>query len=122
MADKTVNIWVKVKGNAEKQLNKVSASMGKMKKSTVGATSAVQGLAIAGAGLVIFNKANKWIQESIKLAQIQENAEARLAVAYGKSTKGLTDYASALQKKTTFGDEEIIQAQARIADFIKEED
>lgn len=51
----------------------------------------------------------------------QELAVKRLEVALGRSAKGLTKYASELQKVTTFGDEAIIDAMALISNYVKEE-
>ena len=52
----------------------------------------------------------------------QELAERRLSVALGRTSQGLLDQATALQKVTTFGDEAIIGAQALIAAFVKDEE
>ena len=43
---------------------------------------------------------------------VQENAQKKLDTALGSSSQSLTNYAAALQKVTTFGDEEIINAKA----------
>ena len=61
------------------------------------------------------------LEKSVKLYGVQELAEAKLRTAYGKSITSLTQYASALQKQTTFGDEAIIEAEAKIAAFVKDE-
>jgi len=52
---------------------------------------------------------------------VQEQAEKKLEVALGKTNTALLNQASALQKITTFGDESIIEVQALIGSFIKEE-
>ena len=78
-----------------------------------------------GAGLGLAFGVTKLIQfgkESVKLAGIQETAEKKLQIAYGKSTEGLKKYAAELQKQTAFGDEAIIEAQALIAAFTKDEE
>jgi hypothetical protein len=51
----------------------------------------------------------------------QDQAIRKLDTALNRHSKTLIDYASALQKVTIFGDEQIIEAQARIAAFTKEE-
>ena len=52
----------------------------------------------------------------------QEKAEKKLSVALGKNIRGLKNYASGLQEVTTFGDEEIINAQAIFAAYTDNED
>ena len=52
----------------------------------------------------------------------QEKAEKQLSTALGKDIKALTNYASSLQLVTTFGDEEIISAQALIAAYTDDEE
>jgi len=84
--------------------------------------STAKNVAAAFGGLLILSKVNALIQESAELAKVQINAEAKLASALGRTSKELLNHASALQKQTTFGDEAIIEAQALIAAFIKEED
>jgi hypothetical protein len=54
-------------------------------------------------------------------ANVQEKAEKTLETALGKTSQRLLDQAAALQKVTTFGDEQIISAQALIGSFVKEE-
>ncbi len=58
----------------------------------------------------------------IDLSNQQEEASAQLAQALGRSGAALEEYASSLQKTTTFGDEQIIQAEALIAAFDKDEE
>ena len=114
MADKKLNIKVGLKGakKAEKGLGKVNSSMKSMAKTALvagGSFFAVQGI-IRGFSAVI------------KLAGVQEQAEKKLSVALGHTSKALLNQASALQKMTTFGDEAIIGVQASLAAFIKNED
>ena len=52
----------------------------------------------------------------------QEKAEKKLSVALGGTSTQLLNYASALQKTTTFGDEAIIEVQALIGAFTKDEE
>ena len=52
---------------------------------------------------------------------VQENAQKKLDTALGSSSQSLTNYAAALQKVTTFGDEEIINAKALIAAYTNDE-
>ena len=114
MAEKKLNIKVGLKGakKAEQGLGKVNSSMKSMAKTALvagGSFFAVQGI-IRGFSAVI------------KLAGVQEQAEKKLSVALGHTSKALLNQASALQKMTTFGDEAIIGVQASLAAFIKNED
>ena len=52
----------------------------------------------------------------------QEKAEKKLSTTLGKTSTQLLNYASALQKTTTFGDEAIIEVQALIGAFTKDEE
>tara|TARA_R100000808_G_scaffold12368_1_gene30821 strand:+ start:269 stop:2392 length:2124 start_codon:yes stop_codon:yes gene_type:complete len=52
----------------------------------------------------------------------QEKAEKKLSTALGETSTELLNYASALQKATTFGDEAIIEVQALIGAFTKDEE
>lgn len=64
----------------------------------------------------------RFVKGSIDLFNKQEQAEKKLEVALGRTSQALLDHASALQKQTTFGDESIIEAQALIGAFVKEEE
>ena len=58
----------------------------------------------------------------VNLFAEQELAEKRLSVALGFHSDALVNQASALQAQTRFGDEAIINAQAMLAAFIKDEE
>ena len=53
---------------------------------------------------------------------VQEQAEKKLEAALGKVNTALLNQASALQQVTTFGDEAIIEVQALIGAFVKDEE
>ena len=57
-----------------------------------------------------------------KAASEQQQAEIKLSSALGRTSKALLEHASAMQQVTRFGDEVVINAQAMIASFIKDED
>lgn len=85
----------------------------------------VAGAAAATAGLVALTKG---ISSSIAAAKTQEDAVNRLEGALaslgpeaGRVSKALQEQAAALQQTSKFGDEQIIEAQALIASFVKEE-
>lgn len=62
-----------------------------------------------------------FLVDSVKLYMRQELAEKKLQAALGYTSKALLNQASALQKMTMYGDENIIEAQALIGAFVKEE-
>jgi hypothetical protein len=80
-----------------------------MRKGALVATAAVAGLTLI-------------MIKAVRAANIQEDAEKKLATALGFHSQALLDQATALQKVTTFGDEAIIQAQALIGAFTKSEE
>lgn len=91
-------------------------------KGMKGLMGSVKGLSAAFGGLLVLNKVNSLLQESAQLAKVQIQAERQLESALGRTSQSLLNNAAALQKLTTHGDEEIIQAQAMIAAFVKEEE
>ena len=78
--------------------------------------------AIAGSAFFAAKGLIAGFKKVIDLAAVQELAEKKLEAALGKVSKTLLDQASALQQVSMFGDEQIIEAQALIAAFVKEED
>jgi hypothetical protein len=62
------------------------------------------------------------VEKTIEMYKIEEQAIKSLETALGKNADTLVDYAGALQKVTVHGDEEIIQAQALLAMFTKDEE
>ena len=65
---------------------------------------------------------NKTIGATIRGAMKQEDAEKKLAVQLGFTSKKLQDYASELQKVTRFGDEETLAVMGQISAFTKNEE
>jgi hypothetical protein len=114
MADKKLNIKVSTTGagKAKQQVSGLNGAISKMGKA-VGIASAAY---FGARGLI------SGFSTVIRLAGIQEQAEKKLEVALGKTSKALLSHASALQKMTTFGDEAIIGVQASLAAFIKDEE
>lgn len=102
--------------NSEKELSRMRVAtaglrrtMGALRNNLLLVTFAFGGL-VAGIG------------KAVKAAGEQELAEKKLETALGKTSQALLDQASALQSVTTFGDENIIQAQALIAAFTDDEE
>lgn len=76
--------------------------------------------------LLLLSFATSLVSGSVgKLTNIfgkQEKAERTLSQAIGGTSTRLLEYASALQAKTAFGDEDIIQVQATLAQYTNEEE
>ena len=94
---------------------KVAGSTGKVTKNLKAAGAAALKYT-AGIGVLLI-AANKLVEAH----GIQARAEAQLALVLGKSTKALLTQATALQRRTRYGDEAIIGVQASIGAFIKDE-
>lgn len=111
MVQKRVDIPVRTPGakNATAAFNKIGSSIGAVALKYVGLTAVLFG-------------AIRLVKSATEKYKIQELAEKRLEVSIGKRSKALLEQAAALQKTTSFADEEIIQGQALIAAFVKEED
>lgn len=117
-------VEITAKDNASGTIGKVTKSFGKFSTAMkVGVAGAALAAAAALRGLVNIAK------ESIAAFQVQEDAVNALnaslkplGASADKVSKSLQAQASALQKSTTFGDEQIIQAQTLISAFVKQED
>ena len=76
--------------------------------------------------LLLLSFATSLVSGSVgKLTNIfgkQEKAERALSQAIGGTSTRLLEYASALQAKTSFGDEDIIQVQATLSQYTNEEE
>lgn len=120
--NETVNIWVKVKGDAAKAIGGITSQLKKNDSQVKKNAISWKSLAVAAGGMAVLVKVNRWMGDSIKLAQEQEKAERKLSASLGYTSKALLEYASALQKKTTYGDEETIASAALVANFVKEEE
>lgn len=89
-------------------------------------TGFVAAAALAVGAIIGITKA---LTGSIRAAQVQEDAIKSLDAALadlgtrgGEVSKSLQAFAAEQQKVTRFGDEQIIQAQALLASFVKEEE
>ena len=113
-ADATVRVNYDGK-QAEAGLKGLKGALGGLQKT-------VANVSMAYAGMLVLRKVSAAVKEYTDLAKIQIQAEQALSAALGYTSQALLEHASALQRVTTYGDEQIIQAQALIAAFIKEED
>ena len=109
--------------DTEKQSKKTGSSLERMRVQTSGLRRSIGALrnnlllvSFAFGGTVAA------ISKTIKAFGEQELAEKKLETAIGRTSQSLLDQASALQQVTTFGDESIIQVQALIGAFTKDEE
>ncbi|KKN70762.1 hypothetical protein LCGC14_0427570 [marine sediment metagenome] len=109
MVDKKLGIKITAKDQASGVLKKLNSGLKTLAKAAAGVAAAFAGIAFA-------------LSKAVALSNVQEKAEIKLANALkslGANTQetrdGLTDFASSLQKTTTFGDEAIIGVEALLA-------
>lgn len=111
MTTKKLNIKVDQKG--AKKAEAEQQKLGKTIAKTIGQYVALGASVRMVGGFLI---------DSLKLYAQQELAEKKLTTALGYRSDALIKQAAALQKNSVYGDETIIEAQALIAAFVKEED
>lgn len=127
--NKDVNLKIKSdSSNAEKGLNKVTAELNKLSKTTKAASLIKFGLAFNGLKSSVklvtdaLKAANAVIKETTELYKKQAKAEKQLEVAAANNpylsksaVNDLKSFASNLQKISTVGDEELIPMMAQLA-------
>lgn len=122
MANLNLDIVIKAHDQATAVFNRAQSSaekFGARIQASVSGFVNFRSAAIAGAAaLAGFTYA---MVTSIKAAGEAEAAEKKLAVALGYTSEALLEQAGALQRVTTFGDDQIVGAQALIAAFTKDE-
>ena len=114
MATKRVDFVVSEKGTS-----KVAGGFNKVDSSMVSAAKSAAKYAavyIGARGIISLT------QNAITAFGIQEDAEKKLATALGRTSQALLQNASALQRRSNYGDEAIIGVQSSIAAFIKDEE
>tara|TARA_R110002110_G_scaffold70624_2_gene189218 strand:+ start:29 stop:1741 length:1713 start_codon:yes stop_codon:yes gene_type:complete len=107
-----IEIITKGAGKSEKQVKGVSGALGGLAKQA----------GIAAASYFGTRALLNGIKSSIDLFGKQELAEKKLEAALGKTSQKLLNQAKAIQQVTIFGDEQVIEAQALIGSFVKEEE
>lgn len=114
MPTKKVILESRLKGAAKTKqgLKGIDGGLKSLGKSAIG----VAGAYFGARGLI------SGFSAAIRLAGEQEQAEKKLEVALGRTSKSLLDHASSLQKVTSFGDEAIIGVQASLAAFLDSEE
>ena len=106
-----IEVVTKGANKSKQQLNGVSKGLGQLAKQAAVAAGAYFGARALLSG----------IQSSVDLFAQQELAEKKLEAALGKTSQKLLNQAKAIQQVTMFGDEQVIEAQALIGSFVREE-
>ena len=114
MAELKVPIRVTAKGTEETK-RKLGGVEGGLR--SLGKSAAMAAAGFFGARMLI-----QGLKSAVTASAAQELAEKKLEAALGKTSKALLAHASALQQVTMFGDETILEAQAMLAAFIKDEE
>ncbi len=94
--------------SVERRFKSAAESVINLKTVSIAATAALAGLSV-------------FIYKSVQAANEAEAAEKKLSTALGYTSTALLDQSVALQKLTTFGDDQIMQVQASIAAFTRDE-
>lgn len=126
MAQRDIQIVIGAKDEATGIFARVNTSMDSLSSSANEVAERylnlkVVAIAAAAAVAAAFIAATAIMYKAVEAAIAQENAEAKLRQALGFTSIALLEQASALQKVTTFSDDQINQAQASIAAFTKNE-
>jgi len=138
MPDNEMKIKIQVQNQkANKSLKETGKNIKDVEKKAKGADNELSRMRIATSGLrrsmgalrnnlllvsFAFGGMFAGMAKALKAAGEQELAETKLSTALGHTSQALLDQATALQSVTTFGDENIIQAQALIAAFTDDEE
>ena len=112
MPNYIINVKEKGAKKASKNIGGLSTALGGM-----ASKAALAAGSFFGAGMLLSGMKN-----AIDLAGRQELAEKKLEASLGFTSKALLDQARALQQVSTFGDEAVIEAQALIGAFVKDEE
>lgn len=105
-----------------RKLKGIETKTASMSRSVEGSISKINASYLKmAAGIAAVSTATNFIADSIAAYAEEEKAIKRLDVALGRNNRTLTQYAATLQKLTTYGDEQILDAMALIANYVKEE-
>ena len=116
MSRKDLEIVIGSKDEYSAEFARAQSKLGGLSAGAMSSAAVFATLGLSIGGVVGFLKA------AIDAANEQEAAEKKLAVALGYTSNALLAQANALQQTTTFGDEQIINAQALIAAYTKGEE
>jgi len=122
--EQKVGVKIIAEDKASKAFKAVTKSAKGFDRQAGSLSGSLKKLAGAMVGLLAFRKITQLLGSATKAAEIQELMEMRLAASLKQSVgatkeqiKELTDYAGALQKVTTYGDEQIIGAMGVLGTF-----
>lgn len=137
MPGETLQLEARLKDYISGEIGKISQKMddfGKqsetaMQKASRGTTdflNVAKGMILAQVGLASVSQAFQTLKNiiggSITAYDRQFRAEAQLRNSLGYTSTALLTQAATIQKVTRFGDEQVLEAQAMMAQFIREED
>ena len=122
MAERRLDIIFSAQDRFTGVISGVNSSLDSVERRFKGAAESVVNLktvsiaaGAALAGLAVF------MYKSVEAANEAEASEKKLSTALGYTSKALLDQSAALQKLTTYGDDQIVQVQASIAAFTRDE-
>lgn len=126
MAERSLDIKISAHDDFSNTIKKFQSSLrGAESSSTSAGQMMNQGFKLAAAGIIAATAAvvglGYELWKAVGAANEAEAAETKLRAALGYTSQALLDQAAALQKVTTYGDETIVEAQAMIAMFVKDE-
>lgn len=128
MADEIIEMEFRLKNYVTAEINRMSEQFRNTERQAKKTGDAISSMAsgakqLAGALGLAFgvSQVKRFFDESLRGAKEQIQMEAKLTSALGYRSEALLKNASALQALTIHGDEEIINAQSLIANFIREE-
>lgn len=112
--------------NIEARTGKLEAQLKQVETQGVNTANKI-GAGFSGAGKAIFAAVSfaaisRFFKYSLQAYSEEQDAIAELTAQLGYRNQALIDYASQIQKTTRYGDESVIQAQAQLAAFTKDEE
>ena len=141
-----ITVWFEPKGDKQlvKAINALAKSQGRLsqaghnvartnqrvskttKDSNAGMLALGGTMSVVRSKLLVYGFATTLVTKTVGVftsaAMKQEDAEKKLAVQLGFTSKRLLEYATAQQKVTAFGDEEVLSVMGQISAFAKSEE
>tara|TARA_Y100001963_G_scaffold120213_2_gene167986 strand:- start:13055 stop:15073 length:2019 start_codon:yes stop_codon:yes gene_type:complete len=127
---KAINALAKSQGRLSQAGDNVTRTNQRVSKSTKNSNASMLALggtmSVVRSKLLVYSFATTLVTKTIgaftSAAMKQEDAEKKLAVQLGFTSKRLLEYATAQQKVTAFGDEEVLSVMGQISAFAKSEE
>ena len=127
---KSINALARSQGRLSKAGHNVARTNQRVSKSAKNSNTNMMALggtmSVVRSKLLVYSFATALVTKTIgaftNAAMKQEDAEKKLAVQLGFTSRRLLEYATAQQKVTAFGDEEVIAVMGQISAFAKSEE